>query len=84
MIVAGFGGFAGAGLHIHIMQLTGWLMFAIFFHLYFAPWRRFRRALAAGDLAAAGQQLGQIRRIVAINLSLGLLTAIVAASGRYW
>lgn len=84
MIVVGLGGFAGAGLHVHIMQLTGWLMFALFFHLFFVPWRRFRHALAADDLPGAGRQLGQIRRIVAINLTLGLLTAVVATSGRYW
>jgi hypothetical protein len=29
-------------------------------------------------------QLSQIRRIVAINLALGLLTATIGASGRYW
>jgi hypothetical protein len=29
-------------------------------------------------------QLAQIRRIVAINLALGLLTAAIGASGRYW
>lgn len=84
MIFAGLGGFAGAGVHVHIMQLTGWVMFAVFFHLFFAPWRRFRRALAAGDVVAAGAQLDQIRRFVAVNLALGLLTAAVAAGGRYW
>jgi uncharacterized membrane protein len=32
----------------------------------------------------AAKDLDQIRRIVAINLVLGLLTVIVGASGRFW
>ena len=47
MIFFGLGGFAGAGVHVHIMQATGLLMMALFLHLYFAPWRRLRRALDA-------------------------------------
>jgi uncharacterized membrane protein len=84
MLFAGFGGFAGAGIHVHVMHLTGWLMFLLFFHLYFAPWRRFRRAVAAGATEAAGGQLTTIRLMVGINLVLGLLTVAVGASGRYW
>ena len=34
--------------------------------------------------AEAAKDLDQIRRIVAINLMLGLLTVIVGASGRFW
>lgn len=78
-----FGGFAGAGLHIHVMQLTGILMMLLFFHLFFAPWRRFSRSVEAGALQDAGAALSQIRRIVAINLVLGLLTVAVGASGRF-
>ena len=84
MIFFGLGGFAGAGVHVHVMQATGLLMMALFLHLFFAPWRRLRRALDAGDDQAAGVQLDQIRRIVAINLVLGLITIAIGASGRYW
>lgn len=84
MIFYGLGGFAGAGVHVHLMQATGLLMMALFLHLYFAPWRRLRRALDAGDYEAATVQLTQIRRIVATNLALGLITVAIGASGRYW
>jgi uncharacterized membrane protein len=84
MLFLALGGFAGAGVHVHIMNLTGLVMMALFLHLYFAPWRRLQRALDAGDNAAAAQQLGQIRMIVAINLGLGLITSVIGASGRYW
>jgi uncharacterized membrane protein len=66
------------------MQAIGLLMIALFLHLYFAPWRRLRRALEAGEDPMAAAELAQIRRIVAINLTLGLITAAIGASGRYW
>ncbi len=84
MLFFGFGGFAGVGLHVHLMQTNGLLMMALFLHLYFAPWRRFQRALDQGDRPGAARQLGQIRMIVAINLALGLITMAIGASGRYW
>ena len=79
-----FGGFAAAGLHVHLMQALGIVMILLFLHLYFAPWKRFRAALAAGDNAAAAGQLNQIRILVTVNLVLGLITAAIGASGRYW
>ncbi|HVJ52219.1 MAG TPA: CopD family protein [Aliidongia sp.] len=84
IVYAYFGGFEHLGLHIHIMQGTGILMMLLFFHLYFAPWKRFRRAVDAEDFTQAAAQLAQIRRIVGINLVLGLLTAVIGATGRYW
>jgi uncharacterized membrane protein len=84
MIFGVYAGFRGIGLHIHIMQGTGILMMLLFFHLYFAPWRRFRAALARGDQPGAAGQLNQIRWIVTINLILGLVTVAVGSSGRYW
>ena len=84
MIFAGFGGFGAVGLHVHIMQLTGWVMFLSFFHLYFAPWKRFRIAVDGGVFDEAAGHLNTIRTVVAINLLLGLLTVAIGASGRHW
>ena len=84
MIFGVYAGFRGIGLHVHIMQALGIVMMLLFFHLYFAPWRRFRAALARQDQAAAAGQLAQIRMIVTINLLLGLVTLAVGSSGRYW
>jgi uncharacterized membrane protein len=84
MIFAVIGGFAAAGLHIHLMQALGIAMMLLFLHLYFAPWRRFRAAVARRDNPEAARQLDQVRRIVTINLFLGLLTVAVGSSGRYW
>jgi len=84
MIFGVYGGFRGIGLHIHLMQGVGIIMMLLFFHLYFAPWRRFRGAVRRQDYPAAARQLNQIRVIVAINLILGLITVAVGSSGRYW
>jgi uncharacterized membrane protein len=84
MVFVGFGGFRGVGLHVHVMQGTGILMMLLYFHLFFTPWRRFRAAVDAAAWADAARQLEQIRRLVAINLGLGLFTVAVGATGRYW
>jgi uncharacterized membrane protein len=84
MVFAGYGGFAGAGPHIHVMQGLGILMMLIFAHVYFVPWRRFRRAVDAGEREIGARHLEQIRRFVGINLGLGLLLVAIASSGRYW
>ena len=84
MLFLHFGGFAGAPPHVNVMQVTGILMMLLFLHLYFVPWRRFSRAVQAGAFADAAASLDQIRRIVAINLVLGLITVAVGASGRFW
>ncbi len=69
MIFGVYAGFRGIGLHVHLMQGLGIVMILLFFHLYFAPWRRFRRALAAQDRGAAAAQLDRIRAIVTVNLA---------------
>jgi uncharacterized membrane protein len=84
MVFGVYAGFRGAGLHIHLMQGTGILMMLLFFHVYFAPWRRFQAALARQDRPEAARQLNQIRWIVTVNLFLGLFTVAVGSSGRYW
>src|SRR5579875_102534 len=76
--------FAAIGLAIQLMQGFGIVMMLLFLHLYFAPWRRFRAAVARQDWAEGARQLAQIRRIVAINLTLGAITVALGSSGRYW
>jgi uncharacterized membrane protein len=84
MMFLHFGGFRGAGWHIHAMQGIGIVMMLLFLHLFYVPWRRFRHAIASEALPEAAMALDQIRRIVAINLVLGILTVLVGASGRFW
>jgi len=84
MVIWGFGGFAKIGTYVHLMMGLGILMMLIYAHLYFAPWRRFRRAVAAGEWPVAAKYIDQIRLLVTINLVLGLITVVVGAAGRYY
>ena len=83
MVYGLFGGMSGIGLHIHLMQALGWLMILLFLHLNFGPFRRLKDAVVTKQWPEAGRQLNQIRRIVGINLSLGLIVIAIAAAGRY-
>lgn len=83
-MVSYLGGMGAVGLNVNIMQGLGWIMILLFLHVFFAPYRRLRRAVASNDLDAAARQLGQIRLLVGINLALGLIVVIVAAGGRYF
>jgi len=84
MLVTYFGGFANAPPYINLMQALGWVMVLLFAGLFHGPWLAFKRAVDAEDWPAAGASLGQIRRIIAINLPLGLIVVIIGGTGRYW
>jgi uncharacterized membrane protein len=83
MIFAVFGGMGSVGLYVHAMLGLGLLMVLIFLHVYFAPYRRLKRAVAAQDWPSGGQQLAQIRVLVGVNTVIGLLTVAIASGGRY-
>ena len=79
-----YGGIAQAPHYVLAMQYLGLLMVGLFMHVFFAPYRRMKQALAAGDLPEAGRRLGQIRMIIALNLTLGLTVVLVASAGRFF
>jgi len=72
LMVKGFGGFAAVPVHVHVMTGIGYLMAAIFAFIYFMPYARLRRAVAAEDWKAGAAAQDLIRRLVGTNLVLGL------------
>jgi uncharacterized membrane protein len=82
-MIAQFGGLASVGKHIHIMMLLGYIMTAIFMHVYFAPFKRLKAAVTLEDWPNAASNLNVIRKMVLLNLVLGLITVFVASAGRY-
>lgn len=75
------GGFA-APLHARTMLILGVIMTLIFGHVVLALYPRLRAAVDAGDWPGAGAALGRIRRLVGVNLGLGIVTVSVAILGR--
>lgn len=57
----------------HAMAGLGVLMMLIFGHIFFSPWRRLQRAVAAQDWPEGGQRMNQITLLVKVNLALGWL-----------
>ena len=66
-------GMKAAPLGWHLMLGIGVLMFAIFGHLYFGPFKRLKLAVAASNWPEAGRRLSQIQKMVQINFVLGWL-----------
>ena len=83
MIFGVYGGFGNVGFYVHAMLLLGLIMMAIFMHVFFAPYKRLRKAVEAEDWPAGGKQLGQIRVMVGINTLIGLVTIAIAGAGPY-
>ena len=75
------GGFSAAPPYVHAMFGVGLVMMLIYFHVYFSPYRRLRRAVAAEDWKAGGAALAQIRQLVGTNLALGAITITIATVG---
>ena len=76
------GQLAKVPLYVIVMTVIGVIMSAIFLHIYFAPFARLKRAVAAEDWKSGGAALGQIRMLVGTNLALGLINIAVAMLGR--
>lgn len=83
MVFSVFGGMAGIGWHVHVMQGLGLLMMLLFLHVYFAPFRRLKQAVENGDPQEGQRRVGQIRKLVGINLILGLVVVVIGSGGRY-
>ncbi len=71
--------------YLHAMHIVGWIMIGLFTWLYFKPYMQLKDKIARAEYPAAGKIINtQIRPIIIINLSLGLLEAIIGTTGPYW
>lgn len=83
MVFSVFGGFANVGLHVHIMHGLGIVMIIIFMFVYFSSYRKLRHAVIVENFQEGGIKLAQIRRLVGINILIGLAISVIASAGRY-
>ena len=66
-------GMKNAPVGWHLMLGLGTLMFLLFGHLYFGPFRRLKLAVAASDWPEGGRRVGQIAALAGVNLALGVI-----------
>jgi len=82
IIVTGFamlgfiGGMATAPWPVHAMLALGLVMAGVFLAIFFGPYRQFRRTTERTRMATS---LDSIRKLIGVNLILGLVTVAIAA-----
>jgi uncharacterized membrane protein len=69
------GGMAAVPWEVHAMLALGLVMAAVFLAIVFGPYRRFRRTT---DRARMTSSLDTVRKLIGVNLILGLITVVVA------
>jgi uncharacterized membrane protein len=70
-----YGGMADVGWNVHLMLLLGLIMSAVFMLIVFGPYARFRRTT---DRTTAVACIDRIRKLIGVNLVLGIVTVVVA------
>jgi uncharacterized membrane protein len=75
-------GGSAAPLYALAMLVLGVVMMLIFGHVFFSPYRKLKRAVATQEWKAGGAALALIRKLVGINLSIGLFIIAVVYLGR--
>lgn len=82
MIVVGAGGLAHVHWSVHAMLAVALVMTAIFAAIRLGPYVRLRAAVRSEHWADAAAPLVTIRRLIGVNLALGVLVFAVATVGR--
>ena len=79
-----YGGLAHAPHHVHLMLLLGLVMVGVYVYVFFACYVPFNMHVAKERWKEAGEILGKIRKLVGLNLTLGLITISIATLGTTW
>lgn len=79
-MIYSMGGFSNIGNHIYAMLGLAVIMIVIFKFVCVAPFRHFCRGVEQEKWEVAAYALATIRKLVAVNLGLGILTIVVATA----
>jgi len=79
-----YGGMAHVARHVHIMLVLGLAMMLIFGYVFFALYVPLSLNVTNQRWKEAGELLGKIRKLIALNLMLGLLIVCVVVIGMAW
>jgi len=77
-----YGGIRGAPWGVHAMLGRGALMIVLYVGLAARHNPRFQAAVAAGDWPTAGALAERIRKLVTVNLVLGMVVIVAGVAGR--
>jgi uncharacterized membrane protein len=80
-MIVPLGGMRAVGVYVHVMLGLGLLMILLYGHLVASPLKRLRAAVAASDWPRGGEAMTTARRLVGVNLVLGLVTITIAVLG---
>jgi uncharacterized membrane protein len=78
-----FGGLGNSPVYVHIMLTLAVIMAGLFGWLKHKPVKDLAKAVIEENWQKGGEILAAIRKIIAINLSLGLLLVAIASGGRF-
>lgn len=76
------GGFRATGTPVHLMTAVGLVMALIYAYIVVGPYRALKAAVAASRFDAAAPAMAAVRRLVGVNLALGLATIAIAVLGK--
>ena len=76
------GGFKTVALNIHAMFGIGLAMTLVFCFVYFVPYGKLIKAVADQEWEQGAEALAVIRKLIGINLSLGLINIAIAVMTR--
>ncbi len=76
-----YGGMGHAPRFVHVMLALGLMVVGIYSFIFFVHYVRLNLHVSKERWKEAGETLAKIRKLVALNLSLGLVTVTVAAIG---
>lgn len=76
------GGLFHAPVYVQIMLALGFAMIAIYAYVYFVAYKQLKQHVAEQAWPKGGEALAMIRKLVATNLALGMVTIAVAVLGR--
>lgn len=80
-IIFGYhGGMGSTPVYVHAMMGIALVMTVIYAFIFFVPFRRLGHAVQRQAWPEAGSQLTLIRRLVATNLVLGLITTVIGTA----
>jgi len=76
MLFGLYGGMANVPWNVNAMMAVGIVMAVVFVVLVFGPYARFRRTT---DRTRMASNLDAVRKLIGLNLVLGLITVVLAA-----